>query len=307
MNYRIRPLGGSARIQSHFCWWNPLGLLLMLALASFGQTQIDLQHQSQNIDFSQAPSTKPVKSGSVLPATCGTGELFYKTNAPAGQNVYGCTSTDTWTLQGDGSGSGATAFNQLTDLQLSFSGNTWTIAAGSVAFGDVATSFAAATFSESAPSDSGTIYFCADYNAGSPRLLAVIPAAFNAANYTSNGLTAIAGTGCPVDSLLLGTGTMSSGTGAFGNDARAALSHGPIVRTGMYLTTTATNSGQARQVDIDAGVIPRFFSGSGAPGTISGSRIGTLYWRTDTGQLYLCFQAAADCTAVGVGNWVAIN
>lgn len=35
-----------------------------------------------------------------LPATCVRGELLYKTDATAGQNLYACTATNTWTAQG---------------------------------------------------------------------------------------------------------------------------------------------------------------------------------------------------------------
>ena len=52
--------------------------------------------------FAGALSTKPVKVGSLLPATCTEGHMFWLTTAPAGQNLYGCTATNTWTLLGAG-------------------------------------------------------------------------------------------------------------------------------------------------------------------------------------------------------------
>jgi hypothetical protein len=63
-----------------------------------GQTQVDLRTQSKSVDFSGANTTKPFKSGTTLPATCGVGEVFFQTNAPAGLNVYGCTAVNSWTL-----------------------------------------------------------------------------------------------------------------------------------------------------------------------------------------------------------------
>jgi len=48
-------------------------------------------------DASGASTTKPAKSGAVLPASCGVGEQFFKTDATAGQNLYLCTATNTWT------------------------------------------------------------------------------------------------------------------------------------------------------------------------------------------------------------------
>lgn len=57
-------------------------------------------------DISGKTSTKPVKTGTAAPGTCTVGELFYDTDATAGQNIYACTSTNTWTLEGDGGAGG---------------------------------------------------------------------------------------------------------------------------------------------------------------------------------------------------------
>lgn len=55
-------------------------------------------------DFSGAASTSPNKKGlaSAIPATCTVGDTYFETDATAGQNLYGCTATNTWTLQGGG-------------------------------------------------------------------------------------------------------------------------------------------------------------------------------------------------------------
>ena len=68
------------------------------------QTQVDLRTQSKGVDFTAAQSTKPFKSGGTLPATCAQGEMFFLTAASAGTNLYGCTATNTWTLQTGGGG-----------------------------------------------------------------------------------------------------------------------------------------------------------------------------------------------------------
>lgn len=48
-------------------------------------------------------STPYLQVGTSLPATCTVGtDLYFKTDAIAGQNLYGCTATDTWTLQSSG-------------------------------------------------------------------------------------------------------------------------------------------------------------------------------------------------------------
>ena len=62
------------------------------------QTAVDLRRQARNVDFSNASSTKPSKTGTSLPANCTVGEMFFKTNAPAGANLYGCGATNTWSL-----------------------------------------------------------------------------------------------------------------------------------------------------------------------------------------------------------------
>ena len=64
------------------------------------QTLVDLRTQSKSIDFSAAASTKPFPTGTALPATCSVGATYFNTAAPAGQNLYGCTATNTWTLLG---------------------------------------------------------------------------------------------------------------------------------------------------------------------------------------------------------------
>ena len=77
-------------------------LVAACAGALWGQTQVDLRTQSKSIDFTGANATKPFKSGTLFPVVCSTGEIFYKADAPAGSNVYACTTTNTWTLEQGG-------------------------------------------------------------------------------------------------------------------------------------------------------------------------------------------------------------
>lgn len=84
--------------------------LLTLAFVLFhgfwpgiAQTVVDLRTQSKNVDFTNASSTKPFRSGTTLPASCSANESFLKTNAAPGQNLYVCTAPGdpgTWTVQG---------------------------------------------------------------------------------------------------------------------------------------------------------------------------------------------------------------
>src|ERR1035441_9802127 len=75
-------------------------LLVFWGLTLAAQTQIDLRTQAKNIDFSAANATRPIKTGTVLPATCVVGDMFFKTDAQAGENLYGCTAANTWSVQG---------------------------------------------------------------------------------------------------------------------------------------------------------------------------------------------------------------
>lgn len=79
-----------------------LSCTLLVAMPGvYGQTVLDLGRQSKNVDFSAAPETRTIKTGTALPAVCSTGSLFFRTNAPAGQNIFACTATNTWTVIGN--------------------------------------------------------------------------------------------------------------------------------------------------------------------------------------------------------------
>ena len=73
----------------------PLSLFLLTPVAP-AQTMVNLGRQSRNVDFSQAPFTRPVQTGSTLPATCTVGDLYFHTDVEAGKNLYGCTGANTW-------------------------------------------------------------------------------------------------------------------------------------------------------------------------------------------------------------------
>jgi len=81
-------------------------LFIVLPIAALSQTQVDLHTQSKSVDFTSATFTRPVKTGTTLPGTCSTGDLYFNTAAAAGSNLYGCVSTNTWVLQSGGSGGG---------------------------------------------------------------------------------------------------------------------------------------------------------------------------------------------------------
>jgi hypothetical protein len=80
----------------------------VVACALQAQTLVDLRTQSKSVDFTAASTTKPMKTGTALPAACGVGEAFFQTNAPAGSNFYLCTSQNSWTLESGIAGTGGT-------------------------------------------------------------------------------------------------------------------------------------------------------------------------------------------------------
>jgi hypothetical protein len=81
-------------------WALGVGVTLIAVRGTAQQTKLDLGNQGKNIDFSQFATTKPVRTGTTLSGTCSQGELFFKTDAPAGQNLYACTSANVWTSSG---------------------------------------------------------------------------------------------------------------------------------------------------------------------------------------------------------------
>lgn len=61
-----------------------------------------------------------------LPATCTIGMIFFDSDATAGVNLYGCTASNTWTLLGDGSGSGGSAAGGSNAVQTGNGSGTFT-------------------------------------------------------------------------------------------------------------------------------------------------------------------------------------
>jgi hypothetical protein len=77
-----------------------------------------------NWDATGAATTKPLKIGTALPASCGIGEMFFNTAAMAGANVYVCAAASTWTqIQGVG-GTGAESATPNTNPAAGFE-NFW--------------------------------------------------------------------------------------------------------------------------------------------------------------------------------------
>ena len=254
-----------------------------LAGVAYGQlTQLDLRLQTRDVDFSGAAATKPFKSGIGLPAACEQGEMYYRLDAAAGMNVYGCTTANTWTLeQGPPAASMAA---QLGDFAVTRSSST-ALAIGSgcstatpciVRFGALTYSFGAgATATISAGTGLAFVYI------SSAGVLTV-----------GHNLTVTCGTGCaaqsgvtafPADAIPLFTWSATGGTWdtSGGADQRAFLSSKSVAAgLGMVATEVAGKT----QLSADTTVIGLRTS---APGT-SSAACTTGSWATDGSFFYLC-------------------
>jgi hypothetical protein len=56
-----------------------------------------------NLDLGTLNSTKPMKRGTTLPVTCAVGDMFFKTDATLGSNLYACLPANNWLVQAGGS------------------------------------------------------------------------------------------------------------------------------------------------------------------------------------------------------------
>ena len=232
-----------------------LVLALMLAASCFGQTLVDLRTQSKSIDFSALPSTRPVQVGTALPATCQVGQMFFKSDAIAGANLYGCAATNVWSVQsagnGGGSGTGASMAAQLGDLQATrTSSNILTIGANcsaatpcNVRFGSTVFTITAGATATVSGSSTGMLFA---YVAGN----GIVTVGHNL-TVSCNGCAAQSGiTSFPPDSVPIATWSVTNGsldqTG--GQDFRAVLGTKNVI-AGPGVTASETNGNTVVSVD----------------------------------------------------------
>jgi hypothetical protein len=190
----------------------------------FAQTQVDLRTQGKDVDFSGGSNVKPMPVGTMLPATCTTGAMFFKSNAPTGSNLYGCAGTS-WTIENG------------TGLQSLATSTVFTITGGNVDFTvnglPMTLTLGPATITAIGGTDTGTFFVFADYNSGAPALRCYGSPGINFSNYTvSNGFTGAgctAGTGFPAYSIPLATVDVSSGVIQNPQDHRPLVASDPII------------------------------------------------------------------------------
>jgi hypothetical protein len=238
-------------------------MLLTAALQIVGaQTQVDLGRQGKDVDFAAAQSTRPAQTGTVLPPSCSVGQLFYKANALAGNNLFGCTGTDTWTVLGSALPAIGT---QLGDFQTTASGTTLTIGAGCSNSTRCNARFVETTASFSSPA---TVTVTA--GTGTARIYIDGSSSPGALHVRSSGLTlSCAGMNCTTDagaafpgnSIPLYTWTATSGVWdpAGGQDFRAILSSYQVNSgAGIVVAQTGGNA----VFTVDTAVVPTFLSAS---------------------------------------------
>jgi hypothetical protein len=82
-----------------------VALLFVIALGLYPQSKFNLGTQSKSpVDFTGIATVKPVTASASLPGTCVAFQMLWLTTATAGQNLYGCTATNTWTQLSGGGG-----------------------------------------------------------------------------------------------------------------------------------------------------------------------------------------------------------
>jgi hypothetical protein len=276
-------------------------IFLMAAMrVASAQTLVDLASQSKNVDFSKAVSTKPAQAGPTIPPGCSTGQIFFDTAAPAGQNLYACTATNTWSLEdGTGGGSGTAMASQFGDFNIANSSSTvqtlggvcsnvtpCQIRTGAVLF----TMTVPVTVTLGGTPSNGTIFWYLSS-------LQVLTAGHNsAATLTcSAGCSVATGvTSFPPDSIPLWRTTFVANVldaiSFVAMDKRAIYSR-DIIAVGPGVSSVSDPSTGIQTFSTDPTQVPRYFTGSGAP---SGTCTAGRDFYTDTTGLNLYFCDAAN-------------
>ena len=216
---------------------------------AWSQTQIDLQAQGKNVDFSGSTTTKPIKAGTALPGTCSVGEMFFLSTATPGANLYGCASANTWSLQSGGGG--AQNASQLLDLAVTRTSST-TLAIGTVCsstapcnvrLGSVTFSFTTST-SATISAGTGTAFVYVDSSGN-------LTVGHNLTVGCSSGCVAASGiTAFPSDSVPLFTWTATGGTwDTSGGADRRAFQSTTNVAAGTGLLGATANGRTTLSID----------------------------------------------------------
>lgn len=305
-----------------------VALLLPVLPAMAQTTRVDQSTQVSargNIDFSAAATTKPAKSGAVLPVSCSPSELFYLVS-PAGQNLYGCTAQSAWAPLA--ASTPLTMAAQVGDLQVTKNGNLLAIGAGCTPATPCNTRFGHVVYRLTNPA---TAEITAGTGSGIARIFVTESGVVVVDHSTSAGLT-VSCSGCgsqqsanptvPPEAIHLADVTITAGAWNTITDQRAFLSSKTLrAGSGIVLADVAGET----EVAIDAGDVPRLGQANAWTGEndfSAGSRFrirtgttppaaGECATSADAGQLYARDNAAARsasfflCSnvAAGVYQW----
>ena len=206
---------------------------------------MDLKSQSKNVDFSGVTAdVKPFPVGTSLPATCATGSMFFKSNQPSGENLYGCVAPNTWALQAGGSGGGGGGAE--IPLKVEKTGSTISIGVGCsittpclARIGSVAYAYLGQA-TVTVTSGTGNAMFYVDRDG---QLIAAVAAA-GSPNIGCSGCQALTGvTQVPGDGLPLAVWHATAGVwDAAGTDQRAILSAGSYFTAGPNVSVSHAGS-----------------------------------------------------------------
>lgn len=236
-------------------------------------------------------------SGASLPAACTVGQMFFLTGVTAGQNVYGCTSTNTWTLQSGGSSS--VTMSNIQDCAATISTGTLTVSACTARNGSLDVSVSSCTSSLSGTSASGTVYA---YLSGDGTFML---GHATAATLTCSGWSVASDVSAfPSDGLPLFTATFSSNVWNSGSVTpyRRLLDRDPYV-AGSGLASSNNPSTGVTMLQVDSAQIPRYFAASGVPSQ-NCTQGRDFYLNTATSTLYQCTSTDTWASIGGGGGTI---
>ena len=247
--------------------------ITILGTIAFAQTRVNLKTQSQVVDFSTASATRPMKTGVTLPATCAEGEMFFKSDAPAGANLYGCVAANSWMAQRSQSDLPPVA--GFTDTVLTNDGVSarWILLGGDLGGAPGVTKVQGIQqrpVASTAPLDQQALVWNSTDGRWEPRTLA-----------SAQGSPAWENDGSPV-----GTRTVVNVLPGFGlttalSDTGSKITIQQIVDTGVIQTKADYQSGNARLCATNTGSATTFGC-SLSPVLVAYTTPLVLYWRPDT-------------------------
>lgn len=249
------------------------------------------------------------------PATCSVGQVYFSTDATAGQNWFFCTATNTWTQQlNSGGGGGASSLYQVTDFQLTkTSSSQWTVNAGisssaPVISGNGSTSYVLTTV--------GTVTTSGTSNTNSALLFCLINGVIEfhhntTTTFTGVGVTIVGSSTSCAGGRTLWNPTMTANvpdTMTEAMDKRGWMYYKPSPLSGICILVS---QGDQDTINADTTCLVQKFFGTTAPGSVTGNLPGDQYTDTTGHANYYCGApsgtAAPACTSVTTGGWTAFG